>query len=222
MHSFPAQRFHPARAPRQWVRLLVCAALCGLIAACGFKLKGVSPLPFNTLYTNISENSIFGSQIRRAIVASSPNTRFVSDVRDAQARLIQISNNQTLREVSIDAQGRVEEYELNLDLIFQLTDSKGRILLPPTTLTATREIPYDDNVVQAKQGEIATLFKEMQHSLVDQMVRRLTSPEVAEAFRHADELPDADAETAPPAPPAESRTPTPWNRTHIEPGAGTR
>lgn len=221
MHSLYPPLTSWARAPRQGLRIVTCVFLCVLVAACGFRLKGVSPLPFDTLYTNIAENSIFGAQVRRAIIASSPNTRFVSEPRDAQARLMQLSTSQTLRQVSIDAQGRIEEYELNLNFIFQLTDAKGRLLLSPTTLTATRELPYDDSVVQAKQGEIATLFKEMQHSLVDRLVRRLTAPDVIEAFKNADDLPAAQT-PATPAPIENTDTPSPWNRTHVLPGAELR
>src|SRR5690606_17682939 len=130
-----------------------------------------SQLPFSTLYTNIEENSEFGAGLRRAILASSPGTRFVADPAQAEAKLIRVSSSQLLRELTIDAQGRVEEYELNLEFVFQLTDAKGHIVLPPTTLRALRELPYDDTIVQAKQGEIATVFQQMQKSLIDRIVR---------------------------------------------------
>lgn len=219
MHSlYPMLTFWP-HASRRTLRIMACVFICVLVAACGFRLKGVSPLPFVTLYTNIPENSIFGAQVRRAIIASSPNTRFVTEPREAQARLMQLSSNQTLRQVSIDAQGRIEEYELNLNFVFQLTDAKGRLLLSPTTLTATRELPYDATVVQAKQGEIATLFKEMQHSLVDRLVRRLTAPDVVEAVKNAEDLPLAQT---PAASDENTGMTTPLNRPYVLPGAELR
>lgn len=203
---------------------LVCVTLCLVLAACGFKVKGVSPLPFTTIYTNIAENSAFGANIRRAIMASSPQTRFVSEPAEAQARLIELANNQSLRELSLDAQGRVEEYELNLEFIFQLTDAKGHVILPPTTLRSTRELPYDDSVVQAKQGEITTVFQQMQQSMVDRVVRRLASPDVAEAFENAQSL-DADntpADATPLPPPQTSPARTPWASPRVDPRAGMR
>lgn len=201
---------------------IVCVTLCLVLAACGFKMKGVSPLPFTTLYTNIAENSAFGANIRRAIIASSPQTRFVSEPADAQARLIELANNQSLRELSLDAQGRVEEYELNLEFIFQLTDAKGHVILPPTTLRSTRELPYDDSVVQAKQGEITTVFQQMQQSMVDRVVRRLASPDVAEAFQEAKSLPGEEMPAnAPPLPaPRTGPGPTPWGLPGFDPGTG--
>jgi LPS-assembly lipoprotein len=220
MHSPMLTSQHFVPTSQRYLRGLACIALCLFLAACGFHMKGVTPLPFTTIYTNIEENSEFGSGIRRAITASSPATRFVTDPQQAQARLTQLSTTQTLRELSLDAQGRVEEYELNLEFVFQLTDDKGHVILPPTTLRSTREIPYDDTVVQAKQGEISTVFKQMQQSLIDRVVRRLSSPDVAHAFANAESQPvdETPGAITPPAPAMQA--PTPWGAPRIVPDAG--
>ncbi|MFA5597084.1 MAG: LPS assembly lipoprotein LptE [Pusillimonas sp.] len=183
------------------LRMLACAGLVALLTACGFRLKGETPLPFTTLYTNIGENTAFGANLRRAILASSPETRFTSDVSQAQARLTELANVQSLDEVSISVQGQVEEYEVRIDFTFQLTDARGHVVLPPTTLTAIREIPYDSSALQAKQGEINRLYAEMQQGLIDRVVRRITAPDVREAFENPDDLPvDAEAVKTPQPP----------------------
>lgn len=192
MHSRLAVAGLPRIAARRWLQAMFCIVLCAALAACGFRMKGTSPLPFDTLYTNISENSAFGANIRRAILASSPRTRFVSDPKEADARLMQLSNRQTRRELSIDAEGQVEEYELNLVFVFQLTDGEGRLVLPPTTLQASREIPYDSDDSQAKQSEITMIFRDMQESLVARLVRHLSAPGVTEAFQKAKARPPTD------------------------------
>ncbi|MBV6305297.1 hypothetical protein KVP10_10395 [Candidimonas humi] len=215
----PASAAASLPAARLWARGLACAMLCALLAACGFRLRGPVPLPFSTVYTNIAENSDFGARLRRALQASSPNLRFVSRMGDAQVRLIQISNNQSLRELSLNAQGLVEEYELNLSFVFELMDAKGNVLLAPTTLTSSQDLPYDPNQVQAKQGEIATLFLEMQKSLVDRIVRRLSSPDVIEAARKAQlSQPSQNSKAAGGAelpPPS-----VPWVTPRVEPSMG--
>ena len=202
MHTSATIKPGPTTLTPRWLKWTVCMALCTLLAACGFKLKGATPLPFDTIYTNITENSAFGARVRRAIIASSPHTRFVTDPQQAQVRLTQLANRQSLRELSINAEGQVEEYELNLEFTFQMTDSGGRLILPPTTLQSVREVPYDPSVLQAKQGEIGTLFLDMQQGLVDRIVRRITSPDVAEAFQSAAALPaEQMPETVEPASP---------------------
>lgn len=190
---------------RGW-RVLACVALLALLAACGFRLKGATPLPFDTLYTNISDNTAFGAHLLRSIRAASPQLRLVSDPAQAQARLTQIDMQQWLRDVAISAEGQVEEYELNLRFVFQLTDARGHLLLPPTTLEATRDVPYDPSALQAKQGEIGSLFVEMQRSLVDRIVRRLTAPEVIQAYENADNLP-IDTQPVEPGPTVRPQAP---------------
>jgi len=224
MAMIPFFRPPPSGSALRRLALFVLLTGCVLLAACGFRLKGATPLPFDTLYTNIAENSSFGVAMRRAIVAASPNTRIVADPAQAEARLIQLANNERLRQLSIDADGRVEEYELNLEFVFQLVDAAGHIVLPPTTLRATREIPYDDTVVQAKQSEITLLFQQMQQSMVDRVVRHLTAPDVIAAFRTAEQLP---LETTPSDLSPVSNDPAPtgtplWGTPSLNPDAGMR
>ena len=115
-------------------------------------------------------------------MASSPGLKFVNDPTQADVHLTQLANRQNRREMSLDAQGNVEEYELILDFIFQLTDADGRILLEPTNLTSIREIPYDPDESQAKAGEIAMTFEDMSQSLITRIVRILDSPEIAKSY----------------------------------------
>lgn len=164
------------------LRLMAAMALLLALGACGFTLRGVTPLPFDTLYINIPENTRFGSSLRRALQAASPGTKLVNSPNMASASLIEVSSSRSQREVSLTPQGRVEEYELVLTYVFKLTTAGGDILLPDTTLSASRDMPYEEQQVQAKQGEMETLFNSMEQSLVERLLRRLTAPDVSEAF----------------------------------------
>lgn len=220
MAHFPFLRLNPHCRLRCCLLLAVLAASV-LLAACGFRLKGATPLPFTTLYTNIAENSAFGAAMRRAIIASSPRTRIVGDPTQAEVRLLQLANNQRLRELSIDAEGRVEEYELNLEFVFQLVDAAGHLIIPPTTLRATRELPYDDTIVQAKQSEITDVFQQMQQSMVDRVVRLLSAPDVFSAFENAQQLPVDESAPTDPSPVSNDPAPTggnAWGAPSLKPG----
>jgi len=165
------------------LKSLLALSLLALLTACGFALKGASELPFETLYTNIDENSAFGANLRRALRAASPNLRLVERREDAQVILTQLGMLESRREIALSPDGRVEEYELTLVYSFGLTNNQGQILLAPTTLETHREIPYDPDALQAKQGEISDLFVEMRHSLNDRIIRRLTAPGVQQRYR---------------------------------------
>jgi LPS-assembly lipoprotein len=167
-----------------FLRICFISVMSLVIAACGFQLQGVTPLPFDTLLVTIPENTEFGADVRRAIKAASPKTRIIN-ARDERfdAELQQVSQTRTAREVSLNAQGRVEEFELTLTYTFRIVDANRDVILPNTTLVATRDMPFDDQVVQAKEGEQATLFRQMQKSLVSRLMRRISAPDVAENYQ---------------------------------------
>ncbi|MGE4368147.1 MAG: LPS assembly lipoprotein LptE [Burkholderiaceae bacterium] len=205
-------------AVERFGKALACLALCGLVAACGFQLKGTSPLPFSTLHTNIPANTHLGAALQRALQASSPGLQFVADPAQAQVIVQQLAINEWLRELSLDAQGRVEEYELNLEFTFQAIDPQGRLILPPTTLRSTRELPYDDAQVQAKQGEIETVFRSMRQSLVERIVFLLSSPAVKAAYENPQSQPYQDTLTAPAQPRPDPAKPHLWGAPKVDSG----
>src|SRR5690606_3390539 len=93
------------------IRILFCMALCLVLAACGFALRGPSTLPFDTVHINQSPNSEFGAQLRRQLQANAPGTRIVEDPALAEARLQILENARDRMEVALNAEGRVQEYE---------------------------------------------------------------------------------------------------------------
>ncbi len=165
-----------------------------LIQGCGFRLQEASPLPFTTLYTNISLNSAFGAQLERILRANSPTLQFVSDRNDAQASLIQLQNRRITRDVALDPQGNVEEYQLNLHFRFELLDAEGRKILPPTTLLVTRYLPNDPNATQAKDSERDQMYASMEEDLIERLTRRLTAPDVSSRFDDLQEQPVTEAD----------------------------
>lgn len=180
-------------APRFWGLAGLIILLSFVLTACGFHLKGVAPLPFDAIYTNITDNSAFGANLRRTLLASSPQSRFVERPQEAEAILRQLSLNRNQREISINAKGQVEEYELQLTFTFELLDAKGRVVLPPTTLDVIREVPYDAEAVQAKDSEIEMIFRDMEQSLINRIVRRLSSPDVTSAYHFISSQPEGSS-----------------------------
>lgn len=206
---------------RWWLRATSLAAVM-LLTACGFALRGVTPLPFDSLYVGVQENTRFGADIRRALQAASPDTKLVGSPKEAAAILQVVDNSRTLREISLNAQGRVEEYELGINFTFRLITNTGAALLPDTTLSSYRDVPYDDSVVQAKEAQIEDVYEFMQQSLVSRLLRRLTAPDVHAAYKAAQRgtvEPDAPVYDPNAAVPSDD-TPQPW-RTPASPGTGS-
>jgi len=216
----PSDRATRPLLPRRSAWRLFGPALLLALSACGFAMRGVTPLPFETLYIGIPDNTRFGADVRRALRATSPGTAQVDQPKAAQVQLQQVSLDREAREVSLNAQGRVEEYELVVRLVFRLVDANGRVLLPDTTLTAIRDVPYDDQIAQAKEGEMRNIYRDMQTSLVSRLVRRLTAPDVAEAFATSQAGdPSEQLEVAPVLEqPSGGYDPAPWSTPEIDSG----
>lgn len=209
---------------RTWLLSLFSITALLALNGCGFRMQGEAPMPFSSLSINIAQNSQFGADLRRAIRAASPGTKLIEprdmivkagdldeseDSEDkatidrikaakvlklAQARLEQTNEFRGTRVVSINAQGKPEEFELSLRFTFRLVSAKDQVILPETTLFAIRSMPFDDRVVQAKEGEAATLFKDMQRSMVARILRRITAPDITQRWETLSKLTPEDEE----------------------------
>jgi LPS-assembly lipoprotein len=211
---------------RSIVRVLL-ALVTLLLAGCGFKMQGVTPMPFDSLAITIPQNSQFGADVRRAIRAASPDIVIIessaaqSGVKTVpQARLEQVSEIRNSRIVSLNARGKPEEFELTLVYTFRLVNAKNQIILPDTTLSAARAMPFDERVVQAKEGEAVTLYRDMQKSLVARMMRRLTAPDIKQRWdeiKASSPAEQENIETATPIQAPADNVPTPWQIPSLTP-----
>ena len=76
--------------------------------------------------------------------------------------------------LSVNAQGRVTEYRLQLNYRFRLVDAKGRELVAANEINLSRDISYSDSNILAKDLEEGLLWRDMNNDLVNQIVRRLS------------------------------------------------
>ncbi len=166
----------------RWFLSAAGLALLALLSGCGFQMRGETPLPFNTLYVGVPHNTHFGANLRRALRAASPNTRLVDTPKQAQVLLQQVANQRLINDTTLNAQGQVEEYELGIRFTFRVIDPKGNAILPDTTFTTYRELPYNTSASQALSSLINSLYDAMEQSLINRILRRLAAPDVRENY----------------------------------------
>lgn len=152
----------------------IAGATALTLSGCGFRLRGPQSLSFATVHINLSPQSELGVQLRR-MIATTATTVVVEDPAAAEARLQILGNTRGRDILSLTGAGRVREYQLTQNLRFQLLDKAGQPLLPPTSLSATREYTFDDSQVLGKAQEEALLYRDMQDDLVQQLMRRLAA-----------------------------------------------
>ncbi len=156
-------------------RLVFALILAAVVAGCGFQLRGTltSNLPYKTLYIALPETSDVRIWMQRYIKATD-QTKIVNSARDAEAVFEQLQDTRVKTILSVNAQGRVREYRLQLDYRFRVVNAKGQELVGPNEINLSRDITYDDSTVLAKDLEEGLLWRDMNNDLVNQIIRRLS------------------------------------------------
>jgi LPS-assembly lipoprotein len=151
-------------------RLTVSVALCAMLTACGFHLRGQATLPFESIY--ISGSPSFANQLARAVRAGS-KTRVTDNPKDAEVTL-QVLNEVRERSIlSLSSTGRVQELQIRYRVSFRVADKNSREYLAPSEILLKRDLLYSDTDVLGKEQEEALLYRDMQNDAVQQVVRRL-------------------------------------------------
>lgn len=153
---------------------LLSLAMCLGISACGFHLRSAVQMPFDSIYIGFSPTSPLGVELRRYIRATT-NTIIESDVKQAQAVLDVLAENQNKEVLTITSQGQVREFELQYRVTFRLHDGKGKEFIAPSTIALKRTVSFNDGALLAKESEEALLYREMRADLVQQLLRRLAA-----------------------------------------------
>lgn len=152
-------------------KLLTGVLLSILLAGCGFQLRGVASLPFETIFVPGASGGI-ALDLKRNIQAGT-RTRVVDNAKDAQA-VVQFS--QELREkviLSLNAAGRVTEFQLRYNVGFRVHDGKGKEFVPQNTIALTRDVSFNDAEILSKESEEQFLFRDMQSDMAQLIMRRI-------------------------------------------------
>ena len=156
-------------------KLLFAVLLAALITGCGFQLRGTlsGNLPYKSLFIALPDTADVRIWLERYINAAG-STKIVDSPKEADAIFQQLGDNRIKTILSVNAQGRVREYRLQLDYRFQVVNGKGQILVKPNEVNLSRDITFDDSNILAKDLEEGLLWRDMNNDLVSQIMRRLS------------------------------------------------
>ncbi|MEN7528490.1 LPS assembly lipoprotein LptE [Cupriavidus sp. DL-D2] len=164
----------PDMGRRGFLAIGAAMAAAGLLAGCGFHMRGNADFAFKRLYIGLPAGSLMGADLRRNIRNGS-DTKVVEDKADADAFLDVLADTRGKSILSITAQGVVREFRLSQRFVFQLRDAAGKELIPPSTLLLTRDLTYNEASTLAKTYEEEQLYRDMQKDVVQQLMRRLAA-----------------------------------------------
>lgn len=161
-------------------RAMLALGLTVLLSACGFHLRGSNGsfmLPFATMYIGLPDTSPLAIGLKRYIRAIGSTE--VVDTKDGADAVLEVlsdpERNRSKTILSLNKNGRVQEYQLGYSINFRVVDKAGNQLLAPTTISLVRPITFDESQVLAKETEEAALYRDMRNDLVQQIMRRLAA-----------------------------------------------
>lgn len=158
------------RSPRLLLVMVCCLIL---LEGCGFRLRGSigGDLALPSLYIDSSGNNPFVTELRQAL--NNTNTAVVG-ARAAAELVVGVGTERLDRRVlTVDASGRVQEYELHYTVSFAVNDAGGRAVLGTQTISLTRGFEFTGEDVLAKEAEEQQLYQAMRQGAVQSAMRRL-------------------------------------------------
>ena len=160
--------------PRRGLLLGLAAGASLGLAGCGFKLREAPVFAFKSL--SVSGNSAMINQIRRELRAAGTVTVLpAEDASKADVVLEILSEDRNRIVISTNSAGLVRELQLQLRVRFKLRTPGGKDLLPPTDVSQTRDLSFNETNALAKEGEADLLFRDMQSDIAQQLMRRLAA-----------------------------------------------
>jgi len=155
------------------------AAFALLLAGCGFQLRGVAEVPFESIYLPNATSGI-ALDLKRNIQAGT-RVKVLDDAKGAQAVMHFTEETRQKEILSLTGTGRVREFQLRYRVGFRVSDNKGGDYVPQNTIILTRDVTFNDTEILAKEQEEQLLFRDMQSDMVQQIMRRLASAKPAAA-----------------------------------------
>ncbi len=146
------------------------------LTGCGFKLRGPQTYAFNSIFINAPTSALVAELAR--VIQSNGDVRVLTDVKERANAQVAMDVQTDQREktvVGVTSSGQVREFQLRIRFKFILRGQSGKDLLPETEILQQRDISFNETAVLSKEAEEATLYRNMQSDIVQQITRRLAA-----------------------------------------------
>lgn len=154
---------------RKLSKLFLGLAVAGLLAGCGFQLRGQAQLPFAAAQVEAGRGSVLAEGLRQSLRGQEKLAQ-----RDAPVVIRLIREKREKSILSLSGSGKVREYRLEYWVDYSVQAAGGAALVAPAQIYLTRDFSYNDDQVLAKEGEEAALYRAMEQDAQRQILRRLS------------------------------------------------
>ncbi len=158
--------------------LVLFAAAC--LSSCGFQLRGSQPLnpAFQEIY--IKTEDPYGQLTRNLREYLKMSGAYVTDTPGVAPIVLNIlSETKTQALLSVSSNQQTRQYNLILTVIYDITNAKGVVLVPPQTAVETRAFTTVSDQILGGTNEQNTMYQQMQQAIVYDIVNRLGSRDIA-------------------------------------------
>lgn len=167
----------------RYVLLSLLLVTCNvLLPSCGYHLRGAYQLPPQMATTVIKAdnmNSELVRSLKRGLETSGVTVIKPvvvhdgdSSTKSSAAVLRIVKETHDKRVLSVDALGRAREYDLQYEIVVELSGADG-LLVPEQTLQMSRDFLFDPEDVLGKSDEEADILRDMQQDMVRLILLRL-------------------------------------------------
>lgn len=157
---------------RHFGNLMLALVLLAL-TACGFHLRGLADLSFQTVYIQKSGAPSIAADLKRSLQSNGIKVVNTPDLAEMQIELM--SEITEKRILSLSGGGKVREYELLYRVNFRTRAAGSELWGPLQSVDGRRDFSYDDSLLLAKEGEEARLNSDMRTDAVREIMRRLSA-----------------------------------------------
>ena len=155
------------------IALKFCVALLlASLTACGFHMRGAADVPFNSIYIQGS-TVIISKNLKKNLTLNA--VKVLSSADSAELLLEMVGEESEKRILSLAGTGKVNEFELYYRVHYRTKLAGDALWSQVQTVEARRDYSYDDTQLLAKQGEEKRLNEDMQSSVLNALVRRLSA-----------------------------------------------
>lgn len=163
---------------RRYVHYGFILGMACLLAACGFQLRGTGgnrttfPEDWKSMHlVSGNPNSEFSRNVTALFAA---NGVVWTDSETARFNLVLSPESFEQRNLSLNSEARVAEFELTMRSQFSVLDASRKEVMPQTPVLIVKQMENDPRNVVGKEGEMRLIQNEMRYELADQILRRIS------------------------------------------------
>lgn len=159
---------------------ITLSLLCSLLAGCGFHLQGETQLiaPLKRLYLETKDPyGYLARDLKQALTMS--HVQLAASPCDATVILTILQDSTSQNLLSVNGTTQTRQYELKINVVFDITDTNHQILVGPQSLSESRVITIQSNQVLGSSNESSLFYQQMYRILSNAIMSRIASNEIA-------------------------------------------